>query len=269
MDFYSLGRLIEYQLKNEISGFVVNGTTAESPTLKESEVKEIYHFVRKEVGEDYPLILGTGSNSTEKTILSTKKAVEWGANGALIVTPYYNKPTQRGLIEHFDHVARQCRLPILLYNVPSRTAVSMELETLIHLYEVENIVGIKEASGDLEFGVKLMQSVDWLVFSGDDGSCLDLTLQGAQGVISVLSHLIPRKLSHLIERAIKGDNSVIKEKEHLASLLHYLYIESNPIPVKMGLYKMGLIDSPELRRPLTVATEKTTKGLMESIREME
>lgn len=270
VDFHSLGRLITYQLENRISGFVVNGTTAESPTLTESEVKEIYHFVRKEVGQDFPLILGTGSNSTQKTIASTKKAIEWGADGALVVTPYYNKPTQRGLIEHFSQVARQCPIPICLYNVPSRTAVSMQLETLVHLSGVENIVGVKEASGDMELGSRLISSVgEWLVLSGDDGSCLELTVRGGQGVVSVLSHLIPNKMSDLIHRGMKGDDSVVEEGLDFASLIHYLYVESNPIPVKMGLYKMGLIRSPELRLPMTVATEKTTGDLVKTMKELE
>lgn len=269
VDFHSLGRLVGHQLENGISGFVVNGTTAESPTLMESEVKEIYHFVRSEVGPGFPVIVGTGSNSTQKTIVFTGKAMEWGADGALVVTPYYNRPTQQGLMEHFYQVASQCPFPICLYNVPGRTVVTIELETLVYLSRIENIVGVKEASGDMELGRQLIQSVDeWLILSGDDASCLKLIVQGGQGVISVLSHIIPRKMSEWVRRGMGGDSSVVEEGLKFSSLIHQLYIESNPIPVKMGLYKMGLIRSPELRLPMTRATEETTRGLVESMSQL-
>ena len=271
VDFNSLGRLIEYQIQNGIAGFVVNGTTAESPTLTAVEVKEIYHFIRKEVGGEFPLILGTGSNSTENTIIATKRAVEWEVNGVLVVTPYYNKPTQEGLFQHFSMVAEQCPIPLLLYNVPGRTIISIEIETLVRLSKIKTIVGVKEASGDVEWGMKLIHSVDsdWLVTSGDDGSCLDLMVKGARGVISVLSHIVPKEVSSLSLRAMRGDCSAVKEGKRLSTLIKYLYIESNPIPVKMALYKKGIIVSPEMRLPMTVATKETTKSLVEVMEQLE
>ena len=269
IDFNSLGRLIKHQVENGISGFVVNGTTAESPTLTGAEVKEIYHFVRGQVGKDFPLILGTGSNSTESTIIATKKAVEWEVDGVLVVTPYYNKPTQGGLFQHFSAVASECPIPILLYNVPGRTLTSIEIETLVRLSQIENIVGVKEASGDVEWGVKLIQSVPahWLVTSGDDESCLDLMRKGGRGVVSVLSHIIPKEISDLALRAMGGDSSAVWKE--FSVLINSLYVESNPIPVKMALYKMGLIVSPEMRLPMTVATEETAKGLVWVMKKLE
>ena len=271
VDFPSLSRLVKQQLENGISGFVVNGTTAESPTLSDDEIQEIYHFVRQEVGSGFPLILGTGSNSTEKTIMATKRALEWGADGALVATPYYNKPTQEGLFEHFARVADQCPIPILLYNVPGRTVTSLEIETLVRLSQIKNIVGVKEASGDVEFGLNLTQSTggDWLVISGDDGSFLDLVVQGGHGVISVLSHIIPKKVSDLTRKAMSGDASVVRDRMSLSPLIDALYAESNPIPVKMALYKMGVISSPELRLPMTAATPETVKALVEVLKGLE
>lgn len=271
VDFSSLARLVKHQLENNISGFVVNGTTAESPTLTYLEVKEIYDFVRKEVGENFPLMLGTGSNSTENTVRATQEAGEWGADGALVVAPYYNKPTQEGLFQHFSMVANKGLLPILLYNVPGRTVVSIERDTLVRLSQVNHIVGVKEASGDVQWGEKLIQSVKphWLVTSGDDGSCLDLMAKGARGVISVLSHIVPKELSSLAFQVMGGEYEAVRGSEKFSTLLEYLYMESNPIPVKMALYKMGLIRSPELRLPMTVATQKTTKGLVDALTRLE
>ena len=232
-------------------------------------MKRIYEFVRKEVGSEYPLILGAGSNSTEKTIEWTKEAGDWGADGVLLVTPYYNKPTQEGLFQHFSKVAESCSLPFLLYNVPSRTITSMELETLTRLSKMDSIVGIKEATGEMSFGKKLIEQIpNWLVTSGDDGSYLELMLHGGRGVISVLSHVIPRWTVELALRAMEGDDAVIKESQKLQPLLEALYIESNPIPVKMALYKMGVIASPELRLPMTVATEATTEKLTLALKEL-
>ncbi len=253
VDYRSLQRLVEHQIKNGIQGFVINGTTAESPTLSELEVQKIFRFIKKITGERIPLILGAGTNSTASTIVKTKKAAALRADAALIVTPYYNKPPQRGLVAHFETVARAAaKTKIILYNVPGRTAVNMTAETMIELSRVKNIVGVKEASGQVGVvpALRAQANKNFIITSGDDLTCIDFMLAGGDGVISVLSHVIPAELTRLASQALKGDESAHLEFERYKELTQLLFIESNPIPVKMALYLMGIIDSPELRLPL-------------------
>ncbi len=253
VDYRSLQRLVEHQIKNGIQGFVINGTTAESPTLSELEVQKIFRFIKKITGERIPLILGAGTNSTASTIVKTKMAAALRADAALIVTPYYNKPPQRGLVAHFETVARAAaKTKIILYNVPGRTAVNMTAETMIELSRVKNIVGVKEASGQVGVvpALRAQANKNFIITSGDDLTCIDFMLAGGDGVISVLSHVIPAELTRLASQALKGDESAHLEFERYKELTQLLFIESNPIPVKMALYLMGIIDSPELRLPL-------------------
>jgi len=250
VDFISLEKILKHQISFGIDGFILNGTTGESPTLSEEEVKEIFHFVKKKISTQTPVIVGTGSNSTEKTIELTKKAEKMGADAALIVVPYYNKPPQRGLFEHFKAIAEQTNIPIILYNVPSRTVTSLELETIKKLSKLPNIIGIKEATGDIEFAKKIRQTCgnEFLLLSGDDGSYDEFAKVGGDGVISVASHIIP---------------SAMKEKRasEYRTLIDLLFCESNPIPVKMALFMMGLIQSPELRLPLVAMSEQNKEKL--------
>ncbi len=253
VDYRSLQRLVEHQIKNGIQGFVINGTTAESSTLSELEVQKIFRFIKKITGERIPLILGAGTNSTASTIVKTKMAAALRADAALIVTPYYNKPPQRGLVAHFETVARAAaKTKIILYNVPGRTAVNMTAETMIELSRVKNIVGVKEASGQVGVvpALRAQANKNFIITSGDDLTCIDFMLAGGDGVISVLSHVIPAELTRLASQALKGDESAHLEFERYKELTQLLFIESNPIPVKMALYLMGIIDSPELRLPL-------------------
>ena len=200
VDWNSLKRLVHAQLDGGIKGFVINGTTAESPVLEESERDEIFRFIRKEVGTEFPLVMGTGSNSTAKTIRDTKRAQELGAAGVLVVVPYYNKPPQRGLFQHFQKVAECTSLPVMLYNVPSRTITRLELDTVVELSRISNIVGIKEASGDIGLAKNLVEQCEpgFLVTSGDDGSFIDLVGAGGRGIISVASHIMPRTVCRLV-----------------------------------------------------------------------
>ncbi len=260
IDFNSLSKLLKLQVDGGVNGLVVNGTTAESPTLSSTEVDKLYEFIRKETGGSVPIVLGTGSNSTASTVLATQKAAKMGADAALVVVPYYNKPSQRGLFQHFQKVSESSELPILLYNVPGRTITKLELSTIIELAALPNIVGIKEATGDIEFGHELKSGLasaapEFLLTSGDDGTFLDLATVGGRGVISVASNIMPREFVSWCGRANQGDFSGRAEFEKYAELNSYLYVEANPIPVKAALYLMGVIESPELRLPMTSLSE--------------
>lgn len=257
IDWPSLRRLIRGQLDGGISGLVVCGTTGESPVLSEEEKAELFKFIRSEVAGQVPLMMGTGTNCTVKTVEATRAAEKLGADAALVVVPYYNKPPQRGLFQHYQRVAECSALPVVLYNVPSRTITKLELETIRELSCLPNIVGIKEATGDLEFGRKIVQECrkDFLLTSGDDGSFLQLIDVGSKGVISVASNIVPKLFSDWCARARKGDVSVHEEFAKFTELNNYLYVEANPIPVKMASHLLGVIDSPELRLPLVTLSE--------------
>jgi 4-hydroxy-tetrahydrodipicolinate synthase len=261
IDWASLKKLLKFQVDGGVSGFVVSGTTGESPTLTEEEKKKLFDFVRHETGK--PIIMGTGSNSTADTIEATQSAAGWGAEAALVVVPYYNKPPQRGLFQHFQKVAECSTLPVILYNVPGRTITRLEIETIRELAKLPNVIGIKEATGDIEFGGEIAKvcGADFLVSSGDDGTYLDLIPRGARGVISVAAHILPKQFSDWCKRARDGDLSARKEFAKYEELNSYLYVEANPIPIKMALKLMGIIDSAELRLPLTQLSESFTAEL--------
>ncbi|WP_409478760.1 4-hydroxy-tetrahydrodipicolinate synthase [Pseudobdellovibrio sp. HCB154] len=259
VDYASLEKLVAYQLDNGIKGFVVNGTTAESPTLTSAEVSKIFSMVRAQAGVNFPIILGTGSNSTAKTVETTKKASELGANAALVVVPYYNKPPQRGLVEHFKAVAKDSEVPVILYNVPGRTITGMTVDTIAELAEVKNILGIKEATGDIKFDQELIARVpkSFLMLSGDDPTYIDFLKSGGKGIISVMSNLITKECSRWTDLMMSGKVSEAEAdfKKYL-KLIGQMYCEANPIPVKWMLYKKGIIKSPEMRLPLVTLDNK-------------
>lgn len=257
IDFASLKKLIRFQMDGGVSGFVINGTTGESPTLTEDEKHKLFDFVRAEVGGKTPLIMGTGSNSTADSVRATQAAAKWGANAALVVVPYYNKPPQRGLFQHFQKIAACSTLPIILYNVPGRTITRLDLQTIADLSELPNVVGIKDATADIGFGADIVKACgeDFLVASGDDGTFLDLVRVGGQGVISVASHILPKEFSDWCRLARAGSSEPREEFNRYRELNDYLYVEANPIPIKMALHFMGLIESPELRLPLVQLSE--------------
>lgn len=258
IDWASLKKLVRQQVDGGVSGVVISGTTGESPTISMAEKKQVFEFVRNETDRTLRLVVGTGSNSTSETIAATKAAKEWGADAALVVVPYYNKPTQKGLLQHFTKTAVESGFPTILYNVPGRTITKLELETIQELAKVKQIVAIKEATGDIEFGRKISATTELLLSSGDDGTCLRLAGAGGKGVISVISHLIPKEMSWWMKRAVNGESEKCSNEfaSRFGALNDALYIEANPIPVKYALYKMGIIASPELRLPLTALDEK-------------
>lgn len=262
VDTKSLKKLVQAQLEDGVQGFVVNGTTAESPTLTEKEVKSIFDLVRGEVAGQVPVIVGTGSNSTLRTVEFSKEVSKWKADAVLVVVPYYNKPPQRGIIAHYREVAKASSLPVILYNVPSRTVAALEPATVGELSKSDSIIGIKEASGNM-ITLKEIQAKsrkNFILLSGDDGTFVDFCEKGGHGVISVSSHIIAPDMRVFMDRAVARDKEADAEfKAKYKEFMRLLYIEANPIPVKMALHWMGLIESPELRLPLTSLDEKFHK----------
>ncbi|MDG0814877.1 4-hydroxy-tetrahydrodipicolinate synthase [Bdellovibrio svalbardensis] len=264
IDFGSIDRLVKHQLANGVDGFVINGTTAESPTLTETEKVELFKYVRKMVGDKVPLIMGTGSNDTAKTIEDSKKAESLGADAILVVVPYYNKPPQRGLYEHFKAVASSVKIPTILYNVPGRTITSLATETIRDLSKVPGIIGIKEATGKVDFAEEIIKACgkEFVMLSGDDGTYVEFLGVGGHGVISVATHVIPKQMAQW--KAWAAEGAMDKARQDIAKyndLINLLFVEANPIPVKKAVQLMGLIDSAEMRLPLVELGEEHSAKL--------
>jgi 4-hydroxy-tetrahydrodipicolinate synthase len=270
VDLTSFRKLVQHQWAAGVDGLVVNGTTGESPNLSVPEIKGLIDIARNENKSGKPIVIGTGSNSTSKTVDLTLEMAEYGCDAVLVVVPYYNKPTQEGLRRHFVKVADSSPVPVILYNVPGRTITELKEDTIVELSQHDNIVGIKEASGDLELVRRLRERVskDFVLTSGDDGSCIDFILRGGDGVISVVSHLIASPMQELCRRARSGDASAAEDFKKYVNLLESLYIEPNPVPVKNACEKMGLIESSEVRLPLVAMTEKNASELHKRMSEL-
>lgn len=259
IDYLSLEKLIQHQLDNGIHGFVVNGTTAESPTLTKEEIENIFRKVKQIVKDKVPLILGVGSNDTAKTIQATKKAKELGADATLVVVPYYNKPPQRGLVEHFTQVAGAAEIPNIVYNVPGRTITGLTEESIVSLSSKKNILGIKEASGNIEFDQSLKKKVSqsFVMLTGDDGTFIPFMKLGGQGIVSVMSNVITKQNVNWYDRCVSGNfTEAEKDFAKYEKFISQLYVESNPIPVKWMLFRMGLFKSAECRLPLSKLDEQ-------------
>ena len=263
----SLVKLVEDQLNKGVDGFVVLGTTGESSCLSQAEKKQVFDIVSEVVSGQVPLIVGAGSNCTQTTVESSFEALEWGADALLLVTPYYNKPPQRGLEYHYRQVADQVKAPILLYDVPSRTGVSLSLEVIGSLSSHPYIIGIKDATGDMSRVKSLLEfpggKKEFLVLSGDDGTFLPFLKEGGHGAISVLSHVLPSPMKSWMSSI--GDKISEEDFKNSLKLIDQLFIESNPIPVKMALFLQGLISSPELRSPLVSLEERLVQPLQEEL----
>jgi 4-hydroxy-tetrahydrodipicolinate synthase len=253
LDFESLGRLIELHIDNGTDALVVVGTTGESATLDEREHCEVIRQAVRLARGRLPVIAGTGANATTEAITLTRCAMQGGADACLLVTPYYNKPTQEGLYLHFKAIAEAVPIPQILYNVPGRTACDMLPETVARLADIPNIVGIKEATGKLERGREILERCgDRLdLYSGDDATAMELILLGAKGDISVTANVAPRTMHEMCAAALAGDRDKAAALNHTVEALHKdLFVESNPIPVKWAVHQMGLIP-PGIRLPLT------------------
>ena len=256
IDLSALERLVTFQIENGTSALIPCGTTGESATLSHAEHHEMIEQTVNFVGERVPVIAGTGSNSTAEAISLTREAKKWGADAALLITPYYNKPTQEGLYAHYMAVADAVDIPQILYNVPARTAVSIKPETVARLADHPNIVAIKEASGDLDYVSQLRGLTDLQILSGNDNLNLSFMGLGASGSISVLANVVPGMCSQMMTAATHNDWETARAVHFKTfSLIEALFVETNPIPVKYALHLMGMI-SDEIRLPMTPLAEQ-------------
>jgi 4-hydroxy-tetrahydrodipicolinate synthase len=253
VDFAAWARLLDFHAAEGTDAVVVGGTTGESPTIERHELEQLVRVAKERLGGRLPVIAGSGSNSTAHSIELSRAMVAAGADALLVVTPYYNKPTQEGLYRHFTAIADAVAAPLILYNVPGRTACDMLPETVVRLAEHPRIAGIKEATGDLARAPAILGGArsGFVVLSGDDPTAPDLMKRGAVGVISVTANVAPRAMHDLCAAALAGDHAAAAALNQRLMPLHMaMFVESNPIPVKWAVARMGLI-GPGLRLPLT------------------
>ena len=258
VDFVALKSLVEFHIDSGTHAIVSMGTTGESATLNQEEHIEVMRKTIEFSKGRIPIIAGTGANSTTEAIELTSAAKEIGANACLLVTPYYNKPTQEGLYQHHKAIAEAVEIDQILYNVPGRTAVDLSVETAVRLAEIKNIIGIKDATGDLDVAQALIDSCpdDFLLYSGDDATAVEFILMGGHGGISVSANVAPKAVSEAYNVAMDNDrNSAETINSTLSDLHQHLFIESNPIPVKWALYKMNKCESG-IRLPLTKLSQE-------------
>ena len=244
VDIPALNKLIEFHIENNTDAIVAMGTTGESATFSHNEHQVVIRQVIQQVNERIPVIAGTGSNSTSEAVALTKFAKEAGASGVLLVTPYYNKPPQEGLYQHYKTIAESVDIPQILYNVPGRTACDLLPETVQRLAKFDNIIGIKEATGDLKrlHRIRELCGDNFELYSGDDATAAEFILQGGQGGISVTANVAPKALKNLYQAALDKDITKVKEIDStLIDIHNALFLEANPIPVKWALYEMGYI----------------------------
>ena len=255
-------KLIHFHIKNGTNGLVPAGTTGESPTLSHDEHERVIELCVKESAGKLPVFAGTGSNSTEEAISLTSHAEKIGANGALIVTPYYNKPTQEGLYQHYKSINDKCGIPIIIYNIPGRSVIDMSVDTMARLYELKNIIGVKDATGDLNRVDQTLKKMgkDFMQLTGNDDNALEFNKRGGVGAISVTANIAPKLCSDFQKLSIMSDEKSISEAERLDKILqpvhHSMFIESNPSPVKYAAKLLDLCDD-EVRLPLVKITDPT------------
>ena len=269
IDEETYAKLIQRQIDNDIDWVVPVGTTGESATLTHDEHKRCIEIaVEVCKGSGTKVLAGAGSNSTHEAIDLAKFAEAKGADAILSVSPYYNKPTQRGLYEHFKAIANAISIPVVIYNVPGRTCSNIEVETAVKLFDnVENIVAIKEATGKIENVVALCAKSGISVLSGDDAINYPILATGGRGVISVTSNLLPKKIAKLVHKALEGKFEKSKEiNEELYEINKVLFIESNPIPIKYAMYEAGLLPSLEYRLPLVEPSEESKRKIKEVLK---
>lgn len=269
LDIQALHRLIDFHINEGTDGIVIVGTTGESPTVDYDEHRELIKTTVDYVAGRIKVIAGTGANSTKEAIELTQAAKDLGADACLLVAPYYNKPTQEGLYQHYKAVAEAVNIPQILYNVPGRTGVDLSNDTTLRLAQIKNIVGIKDATGSIERGTDLVLRApkDFAIYSGDDATGMALMLIGGQGVISVTANVAPKLMSQMCKEAIAGNTKAACEINAKLFALHQkLFVEANPIPVKWVLNQMGLIDSG-IRLPLVPLSSANHSLLLNAMKQ--
>lgn len=267
VDFVALEKLIEFHIKAKTCAIVAMGTTGESATLNYQEHCEVLNFVVKKSAGRISIIAGTGANSTSEAIELTKCAKNAGVDACLIVSPYYNKPTQEGLYLHHKKIAQDVDIPQILYNVPSRTACDLLPDTVARLAKIKNIIGVKEATGDLSrvAEIKSLVADDFDLYTGDDATGIDFILLGGHGSISVTANIVPQQVAKACQLALAGKAEQARELDAKIAVLHKnLFIESNPIPVKWCLVEMGLI-GPAIRLPMTPLAKEFQRVIKSSL----
>ena len=263
VDWPSLEALVEFHLSNGTNGIVPCGTTGESATLSHAEHDQVIRTVIKAVNKRVPVIAGTGSNSTDEAVRLTKEAERSGADGALMISPYYNRPTQEGVYQHYKKVASEVGIPLIVYNIPGRTGSKIEPETLARLAEIKNVVGVKEATGSVDQAIDVIRLCGerLAVYSGEDSLIYSLMALGGKGVISTVANVAPRQTAQLTQACLAGNwDDGRKIQFQLIPLIRSLFIETNPIPVKTALALMGKCTG-ELRLPMTPMVEGNMKKL--------
>jgi len=263
-------KLIHFHLKNGTSGLVPAGTTGESPTLNYREHEQVIELCIKEVNGKIPVIAGTGSNSTEEAISLTKHAEKAGANGVLVVTPYYNKPTQEGLYQHYKAINDNTNLPIIIYNIPSRCVIDMSVDTMARLFELKNIAGVKDATGDLNRLDQTMKKLgpEFIQLTGEDGLAFEFNKRGGVGIISVTANIAPKLCSDMQKYSKSKSDNELKEAQRIDQMLQplhkSLFMESNPAPVKYAAKLLGLCDD-EIRLPLVKIKKETQEEVKKAL----
>ncbi len=274
LDVDSYIKIIHFHMKNDTNALVPAGTTGESPTLSHDEHQKVIELCIKESNGKNPVIAGTGSNSTAEAISLTCHAEKVGANGALIVTPYYNKPTQEGLYQHYKAINDKCGIPIIIYNIPSRSVIDMSVDTMARLFELKNIVGVKDATGDLNRVDQQLKKMgkDFIQLTGNDDNALEFNKRGGVGAISVTANIAPKICAEFQKFSVSKDENEKKESEKLDKILqplhHSMFVESNPSPVKYAAKLLGLCDD-EVRLPLvkvTKTTQEIVKKALETVK---
>jgi len=263
VDWESLDGLVEFHIKNGTHGIVPCGTTGESATLSHQEHDDVIKAVIKAVKKRVPVIAGTGSNSTDEAIRLTREAEKSGADGALLISPYYNRPTQEGIYQHYKKVAASVGIPLIVYNIPGRTGSKIEPETLARLSEIKNVAGVKEATGSVDQAIDVVRlcKAGFGVYSGEDSLTFSLMALGGKGVISTVANIVPKEMAELAQACLKGDwEKGRKLQFQIVPLIRAVFIETNPIPIKTALSLMGKCRG-DLRLPLTPMSEGNLKKL--------
>ena len=270
LDEDSYIKLIHFHIENGTKGLVPAGTTGESPTLSHDEHQRVIDLCVKESKGKLPVIAGTGSNSTEEAISLTSHAEKMGANGALVVTPYYNKPTQEGLYQHYKAINDKCGIPIIIYNIPGRSVIDMTVETMARLYELKNIVGVKDATGDLNRVKKTLDKMgkEFIQLTGNDENALDFNKRGGVGSISVTANIAPKLCAEFQKYSVLSDDKSILEAKKLDDILqpvhNAMFIESNPSPVKYAAKLLNLCED-DVRLPLVKVTNSTKEIVKDAL----